>query len=305
MPIKYSVGEIIKRERKRQGISQEKLSDGICTPSWLSKIESGVCTPTNSLFEMLMQRLGKNSSQYVLFQSEIEMTIESLKFRTRRLYSTNLMEESKKSYYELKSLIKDHNQYDQQFIALYDLLLFKSNELSQSELLSKFEEALNYSKPDFEYEHINDHLLTNDEIVIINNIAILMKQLERTQEAIKIMKSLKFYLENPRFDYDVKKRTYPLVMYNLSKWQGLDGDYCGCVSTCDIAIQYCVENGVLSTLASLLLNKGYAYTELGSKDFAIRFLRESYYINMATKEEPSAQRIREYALDKLGVDIAH
>lgn len=56
--MKYSIGEVIRQERKRQSIRQEDLADGICSTAWLSRIESGACIPTVYMFEVLMQRLG-------------------------------------------------------------------------------------------------------------------------------------------------------------------------------------------------------------------------------------------------------
>lgn len=87
--IQYTIGEIIKRERKAQKISQEKLAEGICTPSWLSKIETGTCIPTIATFELLMQRLGKNASQYIHCKSDAEIEIDYFKIEIRYFFQEN------------------------------------------------------------------------------------------------------------------------------------------------------------------------------------------------------------------------
>ena len=38
----YSMGEVIRRLRKEKGYTQEELSEGICTPGGLSRIENGL-----------------------------------------------------------------------------------------------------------------------------------------------------------------------------------------------------------------------------------------------------------------------
>jgi transcriptional regulator with XRE-family HTH domain len=50
-------GHVIKFERIRQNIKQVQLSDGICTPSYLSKIESNSIVPSEEILGELFERL--------------------------------------------------------------------------------------------------------------------------------------------------------------------------------------------------------------------------------------------------------
>lgn len=51
------VGQIIKMERQRKNIQQSELALGICSPSYLSKIENGTAIPGEEIEQMLLQRL--------------------------------------------------------------------------------------------------------------------------------------------------------------------------------------------------------------------------------------------------------
>lgn len=301
--IKYTVGEVIRRERKKQGLSQELLSDGICTPSWLSKIESGASIPTNTLFEALMQRLGKNSSQYVCFKSEIEMKIDHLKFDTRRHCATNELCEAIKSFTELKALVKEDNRLDQQFILLYEILLFNHEVEDHTHKLELLYQAIHYSIPEFSLDAINDYLLSNDEIVILNNIAISYKVLGELKKAISILKTLKQYIENPRFDYEARQRNYPIVLYNLAKWQRISGDFIGCMTTCDDAISFCIKGDTFSVLPELLFNKGCALAELGGSALATKFLTQAYCLFHIKNEDANAQHLKEYIFETYQLEI--
>lgn len=42
----YNIGKIIRETRTRRNISQEELSDGICSPVTLSRIENGMQKPS-------------------------------------------------------------------------------------------------------------------------------------------------------------------------------------------------------------------------------------------------------------------
>lgn len=302
--IKYTVGEVIKRERKAQKISQEELADGICTPSWLSKIESGACIPTNTMFESLMQRLGKSASQYVYYKSDIEMHIDRLKFDVRRYFSIKEKEQAINSFNELKKIIRDDNKLDQQFKLLYEVLLENnSGNMEDKNILEMLEQALEYSIPQFHVDSINTYLLNQEEIIILNNMAIVLFRMNQRKRAITILTKLKQYLENPKFDYEEKNRTYPIVLCNLSKWQGIEGDHMGCIATCDVAIEFCIKGSVLTTFGDVLFNKGCALAEMESYKSAEQYMRQAYYVFLASKEDAIAERIHGYALKVLNKDI--
>ena len=51
-------GRLIKYHRQQQGLRQDDVAIGICTPSYLSRIENGVVVAEQSVYEMLLARLG-------------------------------------------------------------------------------------------------------------------------------------------------------------------------------------------------------------------------------------------------------
>ncbi|MGD6968756.1 helix-turn-helix domain-containing protein [Rossellomorea vietnamensis] len=51
-------GRLIKYHRKQQGLRQDDVALGICTPSYLSRIENGVVIAEQNVYEMLLARLG-------------------------------------------------------------------------------------------------------------------------------------------------------------------------------------------------------------------------------------------------------
>ena len=53
----HYAGLVIRTERMKRDWSQEGLCRGICTVSYLSKIEQGKATPSGQVLELLMKRL--------------------------------------------------------------------------------------------------------------------------------------------------------------------------------------------------------------------------------------------------------
>lgn len=58
------VGEIIKKRRIEQGLTQEELCEGICDPVTISRIENIKQPPSRSTADALLQRLGVSDSRY-------------------------------------------------------------------------------------------------------------------------------------------------------------------------------------------------------------------------------------------------
>ena len=65
-----SLGKILQRLRKEQGMNQEELSRGLCSISTLSRFESGEREPYQILFESLVSRLGKDSTKWEMILRE-------------------------------------------------------------------------------------------------------------------------------------------------------------------------------------------------------------------------------------------
>lgn len=303
MVIKYSIGDIIRQERKAQRLSQEELSDGICAPSWLSKIESGACIPTYSIFSLLMQRLGKDTTPYISFQSEIEMKIEKLKFEVRRYYSGEQIDKAISSYRELEKLIKDREPFNAQFMGFVHVLLFEEQYPDKEQVISKLYEMLLLTRPEFELSKLNTYLLSKDEIIILNNIAIALRELNRMDEAIEILERLKLYLENPKFDFEEKRRTYPIILYNLAKWHRLNENYSKTLVVCEEAQVFCALYDTWTVIPEIIFNKGCANALLEKKAEAREAFIQSYYLFLAKGEIDHASHLKDYVMKHFQLDF--
>ena len=65
-------GMILKKRRKDQKVSAKIISQGLCTESYYSKIESGKAQPDVFLARALMQRLGISDEPFTFFVSKME-----------------------------------------------------------------------------------------------------------------------------------------------------------------------------------------------------------------------------------------
>ena len=76
-------GLLIRQARLRRDWSQDGLCLGICTPSYLSKIEQGKAEPSPEVTELLLRRLGL---VWIPEPEDSEALLERPAFRQSRLF---------------------------------------------------------------------------------------------------------------------------------------------------------------------------------------------------------------------------
>ena len=72
------VGHLIRAERIRQDMKQLVLAKGICTPSYLSKIERNLIFPSEEIVTLLFNRLGIDSSKLEKHDRKTEIDFEKM-----------------------------------------------------------------------------------------------------------------------------------------------------------------------------------------------------------------------------------
>ncbi|MCM3743995.1 tetratricopeptide repeat protein [Sporosarcina luteola] len=83
------IGHLIRAERVRQDMKQIVLAKGICTPSYLSKIERNQIEPSEDITEMLMERLGMDPGKLQENDEETELEFEKMLMESYRLVITS------------------------------------------------------------------------------------------------------------------------------------------------------------------------------------------------------------------------
>ena len=71
-------GKLIKFKRQQKRLKQDDVAIGICTPSYLSRIENGVVIAEHALYEQLFKRLGINLAETMQNEEQALQRVEML-----------------------------------------------------------------------------------------------------------------------------------------------------------------------------------------------------------------------------------
>lgn len=300
--MKFKFGEVIRRERIKQGITQQALSDGICTMGWLSKIELGVSTPAPWLFELLMNRLGKSAEPYILLRTDYEMSLFNLKREIEGLWRLKKRHEGKEKLEEFNALREPENLIDKQFALLYRAS-FYDEEFGLEGELKLLEEALYVTQPKFDYSNLDSMLLTINEITILSKLAMGKMRFFNTDKTVLMLEYLIKIVELPKYTKNLKCNVYIVLCSNIASLYGSLGQEIECIHYCDKGIKFCIKYNVLRTYPELLYKKAWSMALLGNRELSESLFRKSYNIYVATGERELAQLPMRKAEEKFNVKI--
>lgn len=291
----FQLGPILKARREELGLSQEDLADGICAVPTLSRIENGERMPTKNHFEMLMQRLGYSAMSMDFFTDKRDFLIHELKFKTRLAYMVKNYSLARHRLDELEQVLDKPTQIDRQFVLLYQILL-KKNQVSNTEKLKQLEIAIQLTCPKYKCNYI-PRVLSYEEIILLNNIAICYDTLGDRSHAISILTALKEYYDHHVVSEEEALRTQPMILYNLSKFLGLSGQYDECIEICDLGIRIARATGRCPLLAKTLYNRAWALIQrnhIGDWENAETSLKQAYLFSKVMENNQNADFIRNF-----------
>lgn len=221
----YYIGEVIKRTRESLGMTQEELSEGICTTETLSRIETGKRTPNRANFKALMERMGRCGEKYfphirVESYKKMEQWEKILQLNQSHQFEEALMKlEDFEEHLDLEDKVNRQAAMRMRALCSYNL-----GEISAKEKRVKLNEALQLTIPHWDGKNVPKGVFTRTECGIVCNIAVSYMQEENYQEALDIMRQMQKYFETTRMNEEEKCVSEGLLLSNLAQCLGRSGE---------------------------------------------------------------------------------
>lgn len=298
----YEVGEFIRDLRVERGYSQEELCFGICSTGNLSKIENSLRMPNRKTLEALLQRLG-SVNMFLQFSSREEMYQVQLCKKIVQKLSDRNFEGVERSLEEFERTVSEEDILNNQYCRFTRAMINQEKGVASEEIIRELEEALRMTKPEYKKDdYIPEGLLTYNEILILINIA--NNYMERNNnKAMKILFSLKKYMDTHVLDEQEKSKKYQLIIFNLSNLLLEEKRYDEVIILCDSGIKTCKESNRLRLFPYFFLNKGFALLGKGDIEQAQIQLKKGYNVLDAIGDEKECKNLINFLKENWGFNI--
>lgn len=301
----YVVGDFLRETRLRRGYTQEEVSYGICTPASLSRIENGAQKPGRLILEKLFERLGTENNLFNSFVSREEMELYSAIQELVRNITDDDVAKIEKQIEVVEKLAVNTTELEHQCLYFAKGELARQKEKDDKKAMEMYMKAIHITLPDFDGKNpLRNNLLTFDEIMIINSIAILYANRENDiMNAIELDMWLKVHMENKIMDGKMKTAKYPMILYNLSNWFGNKEFLVEALKMAELGVDFCIQYGNLAFFPILVVNKGVALAEIGKIEDARKCLHQAIAIFEAMKQVDHVQPVIDWCKIHYKMDI--
>lgn len=308
-------GEFIKQRRKKLGLTQLQVCEGICEPITLSRLEHGRHITSDLRISALLGRLGLPDNRHLTVLSKREMEINNLQkaiqdeeVRFRRAGSSerpDVRERALKKLDSLERVAKKDNNLIQQYILGARVTFGKPDgPYSPDERMDMLMRAIRLTVPRFDVENIGQFRYSMEETKLINQLADAYSAAGNRKMATKIYKQLLAYVEHedkglPRF-----AGHFCLIAHNYAINLCLEKRYKESTAVATRGKQACVDHGHYQLLPGFLAILAECYFFEGDHEKSRKLYCQAYCIYEAIGDVDNCLIMKQEAKDRLDLEIS-
>lgn len=190
-----TLGEIIYRLRKKAGLTQEALADGICSSVSVSRIENGNQMPSGKVLEQLLERLGTGTYQLcnVYYENECQASLHRTLAEIDAHVSSGDFLQARKALQQLSTKKMDpaNLQHTKMLHAAISMQDGSADEHIEAELIN----ALRLTKPNIDLEDCRSELFSPTEVNLLVMLTTAKYMAGKNLEAIRMGEEVMFALD--------------------------------------------------------------------------------------------------------------
>lgn len=276
----YLVDEVIKMSRMDHSLSQEILSEGICTPETLSRIESGKRAPNARNFHALMEKLDVDQDYYNGKLDTDDFLLLEKKRELERAIALKNWTEARNLLEEIKTKLDLGRPFNKQMLEMDEnIILYGEKKISTAVFLEACEKVLGCAGDGWKEEDFWKQFLTNYKINILNNIAAIYRLEKQQEKSVFIWEHILSKLEQSKVELADRYVSSMLVIGNLSLCYGEIGRLQDCIKMCEKGIYLCFCTGKGVRIAQLICTKAEVLYKFNKKETCRSYLRQAYYLS--------------------------
>lgn len=298
-----NAGTAIREARIKAGLSQEKLSEGICSALSLSRIENGTAGVSPSTFQALMAHAGAPCEAYPIFASRTDFDcFYTLKRARFYLDCWQLREADEELNKVAEKNFAQNKFYYQEWLLLHSKLQFKSGCGNHNYIHTSLLEALHISRPEIDFSDFRELLLSLNEIELLIALAQEELYLNNLELCLQICTQISSYLENSQLTFLEKDRLLAEHAITYSKYLIGNTDYLAAMKLADTFRQKTIKNDDDAPLHELTFLTGLANYHLGNNEKALLYFKTAFF-SAHSIENVYSTTIQQYLFNKLGISL--
>ena len=222
---KNTLGEIIYYLRKKAGLTQEALADGICSSVSVSRIENGNQMPSGKVLEQLLERLGTGTYQLcnVYYENECQASLHQTLSEIDELVLAGDFVQARTALQQLSTKKMDpaNLQHTKMLYAAISMQDGTAGGHIEAELVN----ALRLTKPNIDLDDCRGELLSPTEVNLLVLLTTAKYMAGKNLEAIRTGEEVMFALDRNQSRLSDYKVLQINLAHNLSQIMQDEGRY--------------------------------------------------------------------------------
>lgn len=306
----WTVGNLIRKLRKEQGITLSQLSNGLCSVTTMNRIETEECVDNILLVSLIIQRLGLSPEKFELYSGKEEF--EQLDHRTLiQIYLRDgdleqAKDELEKYQHKWHTLIET-DPLQQQFIKnISGQLAVREGRLQEG--ITLLEQAIQVSVPEWNRKNKLELVLSEYELLLFNALADAYELSGKEQKAFLMRIQIIEYVNQKQSAKDLKPQLFAEVVCKAVPFLIKQGSITIALELCNQSLSilsnakrmYCWPD--ILYLKASCLEKLYK-NEASKIDEIVNAYEKSYCVFDLFGEYENADNIKRYLEENYGWEL--
>ncbi|WBW97239.1 helix-turn-helix domain-containing protein [Oceanirhabdus sp. W0125-5] len=256
----FEIGPYLKKLREKKNMSRSQLADGICSVSYIARIENGNRCPSSVILRQISNKLGITPEH--LFRA-----IESPKgLYVQEIINQIMLYVERYDFANLFNLLNDKKNYEHlDILSIHDYQIIQTVKYcSKAFLDNNYEAGIKAAKKMRDLTYIKESTPTDIEFMLMNIYGFFLLLNNQKKESYNYLNKIKKYVD------DLSILHTPVAIprfYSVYISACIDtGNLYEAGSYIDYAIDYCKKNNTHILLRELYFLKGELCYRLGNKD---------------------------------------
>lgn len=273
-----NAGKIIREARLKAGLTQEQMSEDICSVLTLSRIENNSAGVSPSLFQALMSRAGAPRNIFPVFPNRKDFDCFYTLKRARLYLESWQLQEAYDELLKVKNADFSNNKFHyQEWLYLQGCLQSRSGSCEHQLIYEIFISALIITKPNIDFSDLSNELFSDIELELLIEISNELLYLSQSDLSYIICSQLESYINNAELSFIERDRLLSRNAIARTKYLLYTHDYNKALETINEYRHLMVVNSENASLLELNFWTVMSYYYCGNIEKAHQMFNDTFY----------------------------